>query len=293
MHPQLYIKFDKTTTELWRKSFLYIAEDANEDKRYLKYYFKPTEEDANRCALNELKDIEGIFDGCEEFKKFIDYKEIYFSISEKEAKALIGDDFRDQIIQLIRDNYDKIMADTDKKANADAHCKERKLPAFLDFGEPIGETRKFSVPHLVMTGISVLLLIVMYLIARPHGFLRHVLWMTSSALAFLPMILLSWKKGLPKFLRNRFGGILMLAVYAVLLLLIQFIYKWLFVVYVIAGILFLLKTFNVISPNLLTIVREEADGTVTTEARVLGDDPDADIAAAERELKNEGYTIKK
>ena len=284
---------DQATAELWMKCFVYEAKDPDETREHSKYSFNPTEEDARLEALKELKDLSFAFKDCDEYVQFISYTEEYQEKLAKTAQEKLGSDFREQVLTLIEEQFkvkvvDKVNQQQNNKASA-----QRKLPAFLDFGEPIREKRRFSILHLVFTVFSVLWFVLMYIIARPHGFLHHALWAIAAVLGFLPAIIISLKKGLPKFLRNRVGGVLLLIVYLALLLLIQLIYKWLFIVYIAAGIIFLLKAFNVIAPDILTIEREEADGTKTIETRILGDNPEADIAAAERQLKSEGYTIKK
>jgi hypothetical protein len=193
-----------------------------------------------------------------------------------------GEDFREQILTDIKIRYEyrsPILA----KSSIAFHPPKKEAEV---------TKRRFSPLHLAMTGVTVLLLVIMYLLSHPSGFLRTALWIISASLAFVPTVLLLRKKILSKLFVSKIGGILLTILSWGVLVLLPLIYKLMFMVYVIGGILFLLYAFNVISPRMLIIEKRNADGTVDTESRVLGEDTaDAEIAAAKTELRNQGYEI--
>jgi len=117
--------------------------------------------------------------------------------------------------------------------------------------------------------------------------LHHLLWIMSAVIPFLPVILML--RFFPK-LRSRKGGILLAAIFGVFLLLIQLFYSWLMLLFLVGGTWVLIKGLGSVAPNLLTITRENADGTTTTETRILGDNPASEINAVKSELRREGYT---
>ena len=275
--------------ELWRKAFYYKAKDHDASIRHHKYFFDPTEEDANITALSEMEQILGdLYKNDDSLKKYIKKLKDHYEGCVNDATKDLSPDFRNIIIKEIEDNFIKATAETTKNSKIN-----RAHRAIVDFAPSVKEKRKFSVVHMIMTGSSVLWLALMYLIANPNGFINNALWLLAAVIGFLPTIVISWKKGLPKFFRSRIGGIILIAIFLISLIFIQFIYMWLCILYIIVGILYFLKLFCIFTPNFLTIVREEADGSTTVEMRILGDNPDSEISAVERELKNEGYTIQK
>ena len=71
----------------------------------------------------------------------------------------------------------------------------------------------------------------------------------------------------------------------------QVIYNILGIVYIVGGIICVVKFIAEVGPGTLTITKEEADGTISTEVRLITDE--SDVKRAENELRDQGYTIKK
>lgn len=272
---------DALTVELWKiNNVKYHKAQGFRGRTF--YRFQPIEEDAENFALEKMKNLAPVFGNDPNYHKFIRKCETDAKFDELIAVLEHGEDFREQILTDIKIRYEygsPILA----KSSIAFHPPKKEAEV---------TKRRFSPWHLAMTGVTVLLLVIMYFLSHPSGFLRTALWIISASLAFVPTVLLLRKKILSKLFVSKIGGILLTILSWGVLVLLPLIYKLMFMVYVIGGILFLLYAFNVISPRMLIIEKRNADGTVDTESRVLGEDTaDAEIAAAKTELRNQGYEI--
>lgn len=151
------------------------------------------------------------------------------------------------------------------------------------------KSTKFSPLQLVLFAGTLIWLFLMYWIAAPSGLLQHMLWFVSAAIPFVPVVLLL--RIFPS-LRNKKGGILLLALFAILLLLIQKLYFWLSIAYLVVGTISLFKGISNILPDTYTVTLENADGTTTTETHILGDNPEQDIKTIDSGYTSQGYTKK-
>lgn len=157
--------------------------------------------------------------------------------------------------------------------------------------ESDGGNRGYCPLHLISTVGLLLLFVCTGLFSDCSSLLRTVLWFVASMVPYvvLSVLCLKWK-GMPKFFRSKRGGILLLVLFAALHLLVPMLTEVLFGVCAAAAGLFFLKLFSAVGPDgMLTITREHADGTTTTETRAFyGSSADA-VASAERDLRAEGY----
>lgn len=154
-------------------------------------------------------------------------------------------------------------------------------------------TKKFSILQMAIFAGVLIWQGVNYLIAAPSGIVQIGLWVISTAIPFvLIVMLLRTKTAMQKLFRSKVGGILMLVLFVLLLLLIQLLYFWLSIAFFVGGTFFLIKCFTDIMPNIYTARLENADGTTTTETHILGNNPDQDIKAIDSDYESKGYTKK-
>ncbi len=286
-------KVDKEKLHQWKLQFLEgkynDGPDPDDEKApltdYYKYYFQPCEDDAEEYALEQLKTLaETLGDkGCLDYTREFEALRGAYSW---EAKMFWGKDYKQVLLKDLEEQEDEEIDGVfsqNQKPQVSPKTKTDESPG----------KKKYVPLQMGIFGVTLALLLVMYWIANPSGILEHILWILSAAIPFVPIILLLRSKN--KFaqkLRNKKGGILLMVLFAVLLLLVQKFYVWLSIAYLIFGTIFLVKNFTSMMPNTLTIIKEEADGTTSTETRVIGDDVAAEMRAAEAQLRSEGYTRK-
>lgn len=164
-------------------------------------------------------------------------------------------------------------------------------PPYEDPTPPTRNNHGFCPLQMVVTGGVLVTLVVTFLLSDCSSFLRTVLWCVSSLAPYAALLLLCLKrKGLPKFFRSRMGGIVLLALFAAVYLLVPVLTEVLFGICLAATAFFVLKTVNIFGPSgLLTITRENADGTTTQETRAFYGSAEAALSQAESDLRAEGY----
>ena len=145
--------------------------------------------------------------------------------------------------------------------------------------------------HLILTVGLLALLVVTFLCSDCSSFLRTVLCSVASLVPYvvLPILCLKWK-GLPKFFRSKLGGILLLTLFAAIHFFVPMLTEILFGVCAAAAGLFFFKLVSIFGPSgTLTITREHADGTTSTETRAFYGSSEEAVARAESDLRAEGY----
>lgn len=247
----------------------------------LRYYFQPNEDDAEGFANKLLNQIAKLIDD-KDFSKRVDEENKNRRKKEKSAKKIWnGSDFREKIATELKNKFyeEAFEAPTDPEQSIQKGPTQTTLP----------QKRKISPVQYVLLGGTLLWLFLMYWIAAPSGLLQHLLWFVSAAIPFVPVVLLL--RIFPS-LRNKKGGILLLALFAILLLLIQKLYFWFSIAYLVVGTISLFKGISNILPDTYTVTLENADGTKTTETHILGDNPEQDIKAIDSGYTSQGYTKK-
>lgn len=274
-------KLDDETLRLWEmQTYIYFNKEENEDigplGAELRYFFQPVEDDAEWFAVQRIQKLaaeidDPIFSICCSVHKNI------WDDMEQEAEMLWqGPHYRRYCI-------DKIEVEFAKYQKA---CRADQATPDIPLAHHIPKDKPNLIRYALFGGI-LLYLLIMYLIASPSGLVSHLLWILAAMIPFLPVILLL--RFFPK-LHNKKGGILLAAIFGIFLLLMQLFYSWLSLLFLVGTAWVLLKGLGSAAPNLLTITRENADGTTTTETRIVGDDMTAEIAGAKAQLRSEGYT---
>lgn len=284
-------RLDDNTLKLWKMQQRVYFTDEDEEKglpdAYLRYYFQPNEDDAEDFAIQKIHEIAEQLDDFD-FSVCRNYHQLRKKGKEQEAERLWNrSDFRDQIAQEVRNRYNRIgnvVASVQAIHRASAPAgKTAVTPAFNP------EKRKFSPIQYAILGGTLLWLLLLYWIAAPSGLLQHLLWFVSAAIPFVPVVMLL--RAFP-YLRNKKGGILLLALFAILLLLIQKLYFWLSIAYLVVGTIALFKGITNILPDTYTVTLEDADGATTTETHILGNNPEQDIKTIDSGYISQGYTKK-
>lgn len=278
-----HAKIDDETLKLWKKQDLAYFHHTKDDpyltplNKFLQYFFQPVEDDAEAFAMRKLQEWADQIDDFQ-FRVCCNLQTNNRAEHEADAQALWQNpNFREEIAKDVSEKYDLIMKE---RASAQPSASEKKGINPVPKG-------KHVVIHYALFAAILLYLLIMYLISAPSGLLHHLLWIMSAVIPFLPVILML--RFFPK-LHSRKGGILLAAIFGIFLLLIQLFYSWLMLLFLVGGTWVLIKGLGSVAPNLLTITRENADGTTTTETRILGDNPASEINAVKSELRREGYT---
>ena len=268
----------------WRITFSVNKDDVCKDElKTVVYDFSPTEEDARFAALKHLEELKSDFPDEKDLELTINAEKATEQMKVLNATALLGPDFREKVWEMIREAFDAMFEEDDTPKPP---TPPKESPA------PRAKKRRFSIPQMCMLVGTVIAIAVLYLLIRPSGFLGTLLWIISVTFPFVPLIALSiLKKGLPKFFRSKLGGCIFAALYLILFILAQVIYNILGIVYIVGGIICVVKFITEVGPGTLTITKEEADGTTSTEIRLINDE--SDVKRAENELRDQGYTIKK
>ena len=276
-------KLDDETLRLWQMQDLIYFNAKETDLGplggELRYYFQPVEDDAERFAVQRIQELaveldDPLFSICCSI-----HKDIRDDMEQKAEMLWQGPHYRRYCIDKIEVEFAKYQ----KKCRADQAIPNTVAP---EKKVNIPKDKPNLIRYALFGGI-LLYLLIMYLIAAPSGLVSHLLWIMAAMIPFLPVILLL--RFFPK-LHNKKGGILLAAIFGVFLLLMQMFYSWLSLLFLVGTAWVLLKGLGSAAPNLLTITRENADGTTTTETRIVGDDMAAEIAGAKAQLRSEGYT---
>lgn len=145
--------------------------------------------------------------------------------------------------------------------------------------------------QVILTVACIGLLVTTYCLADCSGALHTLMWLAASAVPYAVVagVCLRWKF-LRKLFTRRFGGIVLLAIFLVLHFFVPGLTEIFFGLACAAVGWWLLKAVGSFGPDgTLTIVRENGDGTTSTETRAYyGSSADA-VARAERDLRAEGY----
>lgn len=151
--------------------------------------------------------------------------------------------------------------------------------------------RGFCPLQLVAAGGMLVMLVVTFLLSDCSSFLRTVLWFVSTLVPYAALLLLCSKcKGLPRFLRSKPGGIVLLVLFAAVYLLVPALTELLFGICLVVTAFFVLKIVGIFAPSgLLTITRKNADGTTTQETRAFYGSAENALSRAESDLRAEGY----
>ena len=280
-----YANVDSKTLELWKmQDLIYFSKETiGEDLPDADYwiYFQPVEDDAEDFAMKKLQEFAAQL-GDADFSLCCDTQIGTREIMEKAAEDMWqSSDFRKKIADEIVSQYAR-SGKTPPSEKETAPAKDSAIPAAVNIG-----MRKAALVQYTLFGGILLYLLIIYWIADPSGLVPHLLFILAAIVPFLPVILLL--RFFPK-LHNKKGGILLCVIFAAFLLLIQLVYSWLMVLFLVGSAFFLLKVVGSSASNRLTIVRENADGTTTTETRILGDNAAAEIAGVKAQLRSEGYT---
>lgn len=149
----------------------------------------------------------------------------------------------------------------------------------------------FCPMQLVVTGGMLVMLVVTSLLSDCSSFLRTLLWFVSTLTPYAALLVLCVKwKGLPKVFRSRTGGIVLLVLFTAVYLLVPTLTEVLFGICLIVTAFFVLKVVGIFAPNgLLTITRQNADGSTTQETRAFYGSAEAALSQAESDLRAEGY----
>ena len=158
--------------------------------------------------------------------------------------------------------------------------------------DPAGGNGGFCSLQLMITGGLLLCLAVTCLLSDCTGFLQTLLWLVSSVAPYAVLLALCFKcKGLPKRLRSRTGGILLLAVLVALHLLVPLLAEALFVACAAVAGYFFLNLASALGPDgTITLIRENADGSTTTETHAYYGSSAEAVSRAESDLRAEGYS---
>lgn len=282
-------KLDDETLNLWKmQDLIYFRKGdfyLSPPDQFLRYFFQPVEADAESFSMQKLLTLaEQVND--HDFWESCDIQVSVRKTLAKNAETMWkGPDFREKIAQdVVYAHTLLLMKEKSEQETSTAAAPKRTMKAFTALNSEAG---KCNLVQTAFWGGILLYMFIMYLIAAPSGFVSHLLWFMAAMIPFLPVILLL--RFFPK-LHNKKGGILLAAIFGVFLLLMQLFYSWLSLLFLVGTAWVLLKGLGSAAPNLLTITRENADGTTTTETRIVGDDMAAEIAGAKAQLRSEGYT---
>ena len=154
------------------------------------------------------------------------------------------------------------------------------------------EKGHFNLVHIVLTLGLIGGFVATYFICvgTGGGLLNTILWFFAVMLPYAALFVLCVaRKGLPKFLRNKVGGIVMLVLLIVMLVLTPQLYGWLFWATI---AFFFLGGAKVVggATSSVNITRKDASGNTVTETRRYFGDQTTAAALAAKELESEGYT---
>lgn len=280
---------DSKIVNLWAMNYLKDVyadySDQAPPDQFLLYFFQPIEDDAESFAIRKLLELAEQVDDHDFWAACGRQVETYKNNEEHAAVTWKGPDFREKITQHIKHKYSLLLMEK-KSEQETSNASAPKRKAEIPLAPHIPKDKPNLIRYALFGGI-LLYLLIMYLIASPSGLVSHLLWFLAAMIPFLPVILLL--RFFPK-LHNKKGGILLAAIFGIFLLLMQLFYSWLSLLFLVGTAWVLLKGLGSAAPNLLTITRENADGTTTTETRIVGDDMAAEIAGAKAQLRSEGYT---
>lgn len=155
----------------------------------------------------------------------------------------------------------------------------------------VAEKGHFNLLHILLTIGLIGGFVATYFICvgTSGGLLDTVLWFFAVMLPYVALFILCVvRKGLPGFLHNKTGGIVMLVFLAVMLLLTPKLFGWLFWATI---AFFFLGGAKVVggATSAVTVTRKDANGQTVTETRRYLGDADVAAALAAKELESEGY----
>lgn len=196
----------------------------------------------------------------------------------------------DRISQQLEQNPDPAQ-DMDSWAASEYDPETDQILETEPESEPSGGNGGYCPLHLISTVGLLLLFAGTALFSDCSSLLRTVLWLVASMVPYvaLPIVCLKWK-GVMRFFRSKWGGIVLLTLFAVTHLLVPMLTELLFGVCAAAAAFVVLKMVSAFGPNgTLTITRENADGSTSTETRAFYGSAEEAVARAEHDLRAEGY----
>lgn len=149
--------------------------------------------------------------------------------------------------------------------------------------------------HVLMTIGLAAGFVISYLVVSHQGLVNHLAWGLSAISPYIALCYLCIRcGGLPNFLCNRTGGIVLSCFFAIMFILIPYLSGALFTVYLVGGgICLALLAGNVgtvVGPTgRITIHRTDADGFTTVQDKDVYGDMDHALRSTETDLRNEGY----
>lgn len=181
----------------------------------------------------------------------------------------------------------------------DAPCAdEGEEAAAQEAKSALSDRRDYAFMHGALTIGLLIGAVSSYIQVGPTDIVRGALWLLSQLLPYVLLGLLClWRKGLPRFLQNRFGGILMTLFIQLMQVVVgPQLVEFLYVVYLIAlgsvAIRFAGCFASGSGGGELTIDVVDEDGNfISRETRTVYGDMDAAVRQAENEARRDGYEI--
>lgn len=155
----------------------------------------------------------------------------------------------------------------------------------------VAEKGHFNLMHVLVTLGLIAGFVVTFILCVGSGLgvLDTILWFFAVMLPYAALFILCVvRKGLPGFLCNKVGGIVMLVFLVVMLLLTPKLFGWLFWATIAFFVLGGAKLFGG-ATSAVTITRKDASGQTVTEVRRYVGDADVAAGLAAKELESEGY----
>lgn len=156
---------------------------------------------------------------------------------------------------------------------------------------------KFVPLHIVITIGLIVGFVVSYFLTDTTGLLRKIIWFLAAFGPYVAVLAIALMHGgLPKFLRTRSGGIILLAVFAALLALVPFISIFLFIVYLVLGILAYFRAAGTIvsafaPKGRISIRSVNSEGDVSVQDVDVHGDVDDAVRKMKNQLESEGNKV--
>ena len=157
---------------------------------------------------------------------------------------------------------------------------------------------RFVPLHTVITVGFIIGVIATYILTDTNGLLRKIIWFLAAVGPYVAFLALSLMfGGLPKFLRTRTGGIILLVICASLFALVPFISTILFIAYLIMGILTYFMSAGRITSAFapkgrISIRSVDSEGNVSVKETDVYEDMDNAVRSMKKQLESEGNKVK-
>lgn len=157
---------------------------------------------------------------------------------------------------------------------------------------------KFAPLHILITIGFIIGVIASYVFTDTNGLLRKIIWFLAAVGPYVAFLALSLMfGGLPKFLRTRTGGIILLVLCASLFALVPSISTILFIAYLAFGILAYFKSAGRITSAFapkgrISIRSVDSAGNVSVKEVDVYEDMDDAVRSVKNQLESEGNKVK-